>query len=94
MPRPKTRFTEEQLTLPLEYFTSASDHSLENFEQSQLNHAANLDRDIKLLQRERDKAHIMAEVARLLINNRAELLRHLGDHLVRVRAIDEKTDAA
>jgi len=83
---PKPRFnSEQQLTLPLEYLTSASDTSLRNFEAMQLNHAANLEKEIRSMERERKKAAVMAEMARLLIENRDALLRHLGDHLERVK---------
>ena len=93
---PKSRFNEEtQTRLPLEYLTSASDDSLRNFEMMQLNHAANLQKEIELMSRERDKANVMAETARLLIDNRADLLRHLGDHLERVKVQRiERIDAA
>ena len=82
----KPRFnSDDQAPLPLEYLTSASDTSLRNFEALQLNHAANLEKEIKVMELERRKAQVMAEMARLLIENRAALLRHVGDHLDRVR---------
>jgi len=90
---PKNRFTEDpQLTLPVEYLTSASDSSLRNFEQMQLNHAANLEKEIMAMRRESVKARVMAEMARLLIENRTELLKKLGGHLERVKI--ERSDAA
>ena len=89
----KPRFnSEEQLTLRLEYLTSASDTGLRNFEAMQLNHAANLEKEIREMERERKKAAVMAEMARLLIENRDALLRHVGDHLERARG--ERSDAA
>jgi len=89
----KARFTDNaQLTLPLEYLTSSSDTSLRNFEMMQLNHAANLEKEIEAMRRERDRANVMAEVARMLIDNRTELLKHVGNHLERVRG--ERSDAA
>jgi len=91
--RPQVRFTEEtQLTLPLEYLTSSSENGLRNFETLQLSHAANIEKEIESMKREMDKARVMAELARLMIDHRTELLRRLGDHLERVRV--EKTEAA
>ena len=90
---PKARFDEDpQLVLPLEYLTSASDDSLRTFRLRQLNHAANIEKEMKAMQRERDKASIMAEVAQVLIENRTALLRHVGDHLERAKGA--KSDAA
>jgi hypothetical protein len=89
----RNRFSDEsQLILPLEYLTSASDDSLRNFENRQLTHASNLEKEISAMRRERDKARIMAEVARVLIENRTGLLRSLGDHLERVKGAE--SDAA
>lgn len=90
MPR-GARFNEEtQLTLPLEYLTSSSDSSLRNFESVQLAHAANLEKEMEAMRREMVKARVMAETARLLIEHRAALLRHLGDNLERVKASDSE----
>lgn len=85
MPRtPRVRFTQElPITLPLEYLTSASDSGLRNFEQMQLNHASNMEKEIEEMKRELDKARVMAELAHLLAEHRTELLRHVGDHLRR-----------
>lgn len=88
MSRP--RFNEEkQLTLPWEYLTSTSDDGLRNFEQLQLTHAANLEKEMVAMRREAEKAKVMAEVTRLLIDHRSELMRHLGDHLERAGASEK-----
>jgi hypothetical protein len=77
---------ESQLALPFEYLTSASENSLRNFENVQLAHFRNLEKEIEVMRQERDKAKLLAEMARLLIEHRARLLRHVGDHLLRANA--------
>lgn len=86
MPQPET-------PIPLEYLTSASDTALRNMEAAQLNHAANLDKEITAMRRERDRARVLAELARLLIENRTELLKRLGDHLERLKGVREDNAA-
>lgn len=87
MPRPLNRIGEEsQLALPLEYLTSASDTSLRGFESLHLAHVRNLEKEIEQMTAEKDRAKLLAEMARLMIEHRSRLMRHVGDHLLRANA--------
>jgi hypothetical protein len=59
----------------------AADDTLRNFEQARLNRAANLAKEISLMEQERQKECTAADVARWLLENRQELLRTVGSHL-------------
>ena len=61
--------------VPLEYLMSTSESGLRGFEMAQLARAANFRKEIEQMTRERDKAQVLAEFARLLIDNRDEILR-------------------
>jgi len=83
MPRPAN---DSQLSFPFEYLISASDDGLRQFENLQLNHAANLDKEIAAMMKERDRARVRAEFARLLLEFRPEMMRSTGKHLERANA--------
>src|ERR1700761_3036787 len=87
----KRRLTTDQDTdLPIEYWMSASEESLRNFEGLQLNHASNLEKEIMVMTAARDRARVLAETARLLIDNRAEMMRQAGNHLERVEGESQR----
>jgi hypothetical protein len=67
--------------VPLDYMMRANDESLRGFETAQLNIAANMDKQITQIARERDRAKLTADLCRFLIDHRDELLMRLGDHV-------------
>lgn len=80
----KHRFdVNELIAVPLSYLMSSSQNALEAFELARLAHAANLEKEIEAITRERDKEKLSAEVARWLRENREEILRNAGEWLQR-----------
>jgi hypothetical protein len=71
------------LRIPLAYFMSASDASLQGFSLSRLGHAANLRKEIKAIEEELRIVMEQAGIAQWLLSNRAEILRTVGEHLDR-----------
>lgn len=79
-----------EVRVPLSYLLSTSRKGLEAFEQNRLSHAANIDKEIKSLTLEANRARAEGDVARWLIENREEMLRSVGDHLEKVTEVVRK----
>ena len=78
------RFNEDKAEIPIEFLSSASKDRLQEYELMHLNHAANLEKEVRDMQIQIRHELVLADMARILIENREALLQRLGDHLQRV----------
>ena len=75
----------EPFQIPLAFFASASDKTLQDFELRQLDTVARINKEIEAMQDERNRCQAAADVARWLHTNRNEILATVGTHLENVR---------
>lgn len=61
-------------TVPLQYLVSMSDEGLQDFELARLAAAANFDKEIGMIQRQRDREKLAADLARWFRLHRSEML--------------------